>query len=329
MRWGFLGIGRVTPRMVTAIRSVAGHTIHSVAARDAIKLAEWADRFGVASTTSDFDKLVQDPSIDAVYVALPPSLHATWASQAMQHGKVVLCEKPLTACSLESERLAVQCRTSSSALYHATAFPHHPRSQAMRDIVRSGELGTLSRITIACSFSHVTSRGKDHRTDPDSGGGCLLDLGWYCAFATLWLTGFKALSVRAIGKQLDGPGSVWSSAQALVELENNVTAVWDCGFDAAGRKWLEVAGSDASIVCDDFLRPWDLDKPRFWVHGNDGKARAEIVGAGVSQEMLMIQSISNQLDATATESLELAVSTQQLLSHWETAMITGQVTRPD
>ena len=320
MRWGFLGIGRVTTRMVEAVRVTPGHSLVSVAARHAQRLAAWSKQFEVAETTTDFSRLVESDSIDSVYIALPPALHAKWATAAMEAGKVVLCEKPLTndlqqAVALQqcSERLRIPLR-------HATALPHHPRSIAMREVVRSGELGHLSRISIACTFSHVLNRGPDHRTDPSLGGGCLLDLGWYCAFTTLWMTGLKPVAIQAFGKRLGGDG-VWISAQAIVELEQGVIAHWDCGFDAAGRKWMEIAGSDASIVCDDFLRPWDLEKPRFWVHGHDGKARAEIVGAGVNQEYKMIENVEREITSISRESLAMAVETQAILDRWERAIL--------
>ena len=319
MRWGFLGIGRVTTRMVEAVRATPGHSLVSAAARHAQKLDVWSTQFEVTETTTDFSRLVASDSIDAVYVALPPSLHAKWATAAMEAGKVVLCEKPLTNDLQQAVDLQESSERLGIALHHATALPHHPRTIAMRDVVRSGQLGQLSRVSIACTFSHVLSRGPDHRTDLSQGGGCLLDLGWYCAFTTLWMTGLKPVSIQAYGKRLGGDG-VWISAQAIVVLEQGVIAHWDCGFDAAGRKWMEIAGSDASIVCDDFLRPWDLEKPRFWVHGHDGKARAEIVAAGVHQESKMIESVELEITNSSRESLEMAVETQAILDRWERAI---------
>lgn len=322
MRWGFLGIGRVTTRMVEAVRITDGHSIVSVAARDGQKLDAWSKQFEVTETTTDFSRLVESNSIDAVYVALPPSLHAKWATAAMQAGKAVLCEKPLTNQLQQAVDLQECSARLRIPLYHATALPHHPRTVAMREVVRSGQLGQLARISMACSFSHVLNRGHDHRTDPNLGGGCLLDLGWYCAFTTQWMTGLKPLKIQASGKRMGGNG-VWVSAQAIVELEQNVIAHWDCGFDAAGRKWMEIAGSDASIVCDDFLRPWDLEKPRFWVHGHDGKARAEIVGAGIHQESKMIESVEREITDCSRASLEMAVETQAVLERWERAMVSS------
>jgi len=167
---------------------------------------------------------------------------------------------------------------------------------------------------IACTFAHVLTRGPDYRTDASLGGGCLLDLGWYCAWTTMWMTGQKPISIQALGRRIqpDDPDSPWSSVQGLVQMDSGAVAHWDCGFDAAGRKWMEIAGSKASMICDDFLRPWDIDKPRFWVHGHDGKARCETVGSGAFQEANMIEVIGTDTYSWREE-LAIAVETQRVL----------------
>jgi predicted dehydrogenase len=189
----------------------------------------------------------------------------------------------------------------------------------MRAIVRSGELGDIRRVTIACSFSSILEREADHRMDPDAGGGCLLDLGWYCVYATLWFTGLRPTELMAMGSRMRerDPSTVWKQVQTIARLENGAVASWDCGYDAAGRKWMEIAGSRASLICDDFLRPWDLAKPRFWVHGQDGKARSETVGEGILQESFMIHHAAFSPLEASQESLAMAVETQSILDQIE------------
>ncbi|MFN7877281.1 MAG: Gfo/Idh/MocA family protein [Pirellula sp.] len=322
MRWGFLGIGRVTDRMASLMNSSSNHKLTLVAGRDEDKLQSWAEKYHPQYTTVDLAKCCHDPAVDAIYVALPPHLHAKFSIMAMEAGKVVLCEKPLALNYEESLAIQQGSVRTHLACYHATSFPFHPRSTQMRKTIRSGTLGALRRITIACSASHILSRGNDHRLSPELGGGCLLDLGWYCIYATLWFTGLRPLKIAACGSK-DSSNRIWTSAQALVELEGGVIAHWDCGFDAAGRKWIEFAGSEASMICDDFLRPWDVSKPRFWIHGHDGKAACETVGVNESQESLMLDQIKTTRDHSSIESLELAVETQKILGLWEQRLIDG------
>ncbi|MFO0014049.1 MAG: Gfo/Idh/MocA family protein [Planctomycetota bacterium] len=314
VRWGFLGTGRVTERMVAAIRSRPGHRIAMAAGRDPSRLKEWGQRHQVDSVTTDLMEVVRSPEVDAIYVALPPALHCDWTCRALKEGKRVLCEKPLGLNADECRTMIQACRDASSPLIHATGFVHHPRSHAIRACIRSGELGSIRRVTVACTFSSVAERQADHRFSADAGGGCLLDLGWYCVYATLWFTGLRPLELMSYGSRKGGTsGLVWDQVQTIARLDGGALGVWDCGYDAAGRKWIEIAGSKASVICDDFLRPWDLSKPRFWVHGQDGKARAELVGEGILQESWMIQHAALAPMQATLESLELALSTQTIL----------------
>ena len=100
-------------------------------------------------------------------------------------------------------------------------------------------------------------------------------------------------------------------------------ASWDCGYEATGRKWIEIAGTEASVFCDDFLRPWDIDKPRFWVHGSDGKARCELEGVGVFQEAQMVRSIENTTWDKSLEALDLAIQTQSILADIDASLGSG------
>lgn len=319
VRWGFLGVGRVTERMVKAIRARAGHRIVMAAARDPIKLKQWSEHHQVDAVTCDLMDVLQSPEVNAIYIALPPALHREWACRALRMGKRVLCEKPLGISAQECSAMIDASRETSTPLIHATGFVHHPRSHAIRACIRSGELGTIRRVTVACTFSSVADRPSDHRFDDAQGGGCLLDLGWYCVYATLWFTGLRPIELESFGTRRDhSTGGGWHQVQTIARLEGGALGVWDCGYDAAGRKWIEIAGSKGSVICDDFLRPWDPAKPRFWVHGQDGKARAETVGEGIEQESWLVQHAALAPMQSTLESLELALSTQSILDQIQT-----------
>ena len=330
MRWAFVGIGRVTHRMVEAVRA-AGHEVVMCAGRDLNKLRDWQDRFAVRYGTTNLHEACKFNQVDAVYVALPPSLHTEFATLALRAGKRVLCEKSLSVNIEQAEQIRQVVRQTKIPLVHATAFPHHPRSDAIRKVILSGELGEICRVSVACSVGGILDR-KDHRSDTSAGGGCLLDLGWYCVYSTLWFTGFRPTQMQSLGTRIQAyPTSAWYQVQTTAKLASvlpatspcphrSLVASWDCGYEAAGRKWMEIAGTQASVICDDFLRPWDVDKPRFWVHGSDGKARCETQGAGVFQESLMVQSLEKISLDESLEALSLAIETQGILSQIDASL---------
>jgi predicted dehydrogenase len=315
--------------MVEAVRS-AGHEIVLAAGRDAAKLRDWQNRFGVEQVTTDLDAACESDLVDAVYVALPPSLHARYSIRALESHKRVLCEKALTVSQDQAEEIRQAVLRTKMPLVHATAFPHHPRSLAMRNVIESGELGEICRISVACTVGGILQR-RDHRSDASAGGGCLLDLGWYCVYSTLWFTDFRPSQIVSIGTRVGNESSsAWYQVQSMARLEStlkespkahrSLVASWDCGYEAAGRKWIEIAGTQASLICDDFLRPWDIEKPRFWVHGSDGKARSEQAGVGVFQEARLVESVATCTFDESLEALSLAIETQSILSRIENGL---------
>jgi predicted dehydrogenase len=310
--------------MVQAIRGVPGHAVVAVASRRQSRAQEWAGRHGVPTVCEDFQALLECPEVDALYVALPPSLHTQWSFQGLLAGKVVLCEKPMGISRDDLGPLLGIAQQHAGKLHHATGFLHHPRSHALRDWVRSGRLGSVRRVTIGLTFAHVLQRGDDHRLHAELGGGCLLDLGWYCALSCQWLTGQRPHSLVSYADHQNG---IPIHVQTMARLDGGATASWDCGFDAAGRKWIEIACEHGSIICDDWIRAWDAAKPRFWIHGHDGKAEAHVVGAGFFQEEQMVSACQVQTPADldlATERLQLADDTHRTLDAIAQSIRTGR-----
>lgn len=341
MRWAFLGLGRVTHRMVQAVRA-AGHEIRVGAGRNPDKLAQWLSQFSVPYGTTNFQEAIERSDVDAVYIAVPPALHLDLTQTALRLGKRVLCEKALTQFPSEANELLETAKRTGTVAVDATAFPHHPRSLRMREVIECGELGEICRITVACSVGNILDR-KDHRGDASVGGGCLLDLGWYCVYSTAWLTGFEADTMHSEGTRVSqSPESAWYQVQTMARLKQSnlealqgrncsphrsLLASWDCGYEANGRKWIEISGTKASLICDDFLRPWDIDKPRFWVHGHDGKARAELVGEGVFQEVNLVQHVADVDLQQSLKDLEIAVMVQNTLGRIEADLQPNQPPR--
>ncbi len=320
--------------MIDAVRQADGACLAGIASRDLVRAEAWAKERSLeierdidesVTAYAGYASMLADPSIDWIYNALPPSLHHPWTLAALNAGKHVLCEKPLCLNAREANELALAARRNQRQLADATAFPYHPRSTAAKAIISSGELGELRRVHVACSFPGILARGHDHRTDTSLGGGSLLDLGWYCVISTLWFTGLDCVRIRAIGSKR---GDVWDQVQVLAELNNGATAHWDCGFDAAPRRWIEIAGTEASWICDDFLRPLDNAKPRFWIHGFQGKSRTETVGEGVFQEVQMIEACHNSVSqvhgsALVQQQLDLAIRTHYILDAIEDSIASG------
>ena len=106
IRWGFIGCGEVTEKKSgPAFAKAEGSAIHAVMSRDAEKARSYAKRHNIGKWYTDAMELIEDPNVDAVYIATPPSSHATYAIMAMNAGKPVYIEKPMAQSYEECLRI--------------------------------------------------------------------------------------------------------------------------------------------------------------------------------------------------------------------------------
>ena len=124
-----------------------------------------------------YQALLADPELDAVYVPLPAALHAQWTIAAIDAGKHVLCEKPFTSNTAAAERVAVVASASDRVVMEAYHSHYHPLQRRLREMVASGELGSIT--SARASFCVPLPPGRNIRWNLALGGGGLLDVGYY------------------------------------------------------------------------------------------------------------------------------------------------------
>ncbi len=316
MRFGIIGTGRITRRLVAELQSTTGVSVTAIASRDASRATWCGSQYGIANTFAGYQKLLDSDLVDAVYIALPPSLHAQWSIAAAESGKHFLCEKPLATTYAEAQAVATAATNAGVRWLDATAWLHHPRTATMRQLVADGQLGKLRHVSAAVSFFEPF-QDDDHRRDASLGGGCLLDLAWYSAGAAIAIAG----PVRRVYADTLLRDGVVFRTNGLLWFDNDVTATINCGFDTATRKWLEWAGDQASIVCDDFTRPWADRAPRIWVHDRAGSVQAHQFSG--TQERLMIEALIGSVDLQPFQ--QQALQTQAALDTMIRSANSGQV----
>jgi predicted dehydrogenase len=175
---GTLGAARITPAaLIKPARNNAEAQVAAVAARDRDRAQAFASKHGIATVHDSYDALIADPEIDAIYNPLPNGLHAEWTIAALEAGKHVLCEKPFTANVKEAEDVAAAATRTGLVVMEAFHYRYHPLAARMREIVESGELGTIKRVETALCFP--LPMFKDIRYNYSLAGGALMDAGTY------------------------------------------------------------------------------------------------------------------------------------------------------
>ena len=190
VRWGFIGAGMIAKKALwpALLNSNVGE-IYAVAARDEGR-AKALSPSGRIYT--NYDDLLADPNVEAIYISLPNSLHMPWSIRALEAGKHVLCEKPL-AMNAAEVRQGIEVQRQTGKLFMEASWNRwHPRTIRLNEIVKSGAIGDVNEIRTAFTYDGLDP--ENIRAVYELGGGGLYDLGPYSVAAPLWLMNFAPIS---------------------------------------------------------------------------------------------------------------------------------------
>jgi predicted dehydrogenase len=177
VRWGIIGTANIARgQFLPGLRSASG-VAAAVAGRDPARTEQWASDNGVERPVTGYQALIDDPDIDALYIALPNALHAEWTIRALEAGKPVLCEKPLCGTLPDTERVLATARQTGTLLWEAFVFPFQPQMAAIEELVADGTIGEL--MEIKSNFHFMVRNPANIRLSRELEGGALLDVGCY------------------------------------------------------------------------------------------------------------------------------------------------------
>lgn len=172
IRWGILGCGDVTEvKSGPALQNASRSSVVACMRRDSAKAHDYATRHKIPRAYSEADELINDPDVDAVYIATPPDSHAELAIRALKTGKPVFVEKPMALTVAECDAMIATSKDNSAALVIAYYRRALPRFEALRGIVLGGEIGEPRCVSVQ-HFKCADDRpGQSWKLDPSVGGG--------------------------------------------------------------------------------------------------------------------------------------------------------------
>lgn len=197
VQWGVLGAANFARRfMAPAIHAAEGARLAGLATSSPAK-AEPFQAFCPDLTVYDsYDALLADPQIDAVYVPLPNHLHVEWSLKALDAGKHVLCEKPMTMQASEFDALIAKRDKTGLLAAEAYMIAHHPQWQFTKKLIADGAIGKLIHVTGVFTYDNRADTGNI-RNRPETGGGGLRDIGVYTIGSARFVTGEEPVEVRS------------------------------------------------------------------------------------------------------------------------------------
>src|SRR5579875_2000784 len=152
-RWGLLSTARINDALLRGIAAVPDASAYAVASRDPERASAYAGRKGIERAYGGYEQLLADPEVDVVYISLPNGMHVEWSQRALEAGKHVLCEKPLSRSAQEVEQLFDLAADRGLHLSEAFMYRHHPQTKRLKALVESGAIGELRLIRGSFSFN--------------------------------------------------------------------------------------------------------------------------------------------------------------------------------
>ena len=250
LRWGILSTANITDKLLD---SGSDQEFVAVGSRDGARAEAYAREKGIARAHGSYEALLADPDVDAIYNPLPNALHVEWSIRALEAGKHVLCEKPLSRRPEDVDRAFDVAEREGRVLAEAFMWRHHPQVARARELLDSGAIGDLR--VVRAHFAFRAGNPDDIRLQAALDGGGLMDVGCYCVSGCRTLAG--AEPERAWAELVPGGHGVDVALAATLRFPGDVLAHFDCGLSYPGGSLLAAAGTEGSFA---FADPW---------HGND------------------------------------------------------------
>ena len=187
-RWGILAPGNIAHKFAKGLQFVPGAELYAIGSRNGVKAQTFADQYHAPVSYDSYEALAADPEVDIIYIATPHTFHTENTLLCLEHGKAVLCEKPLAINSYQVEAMIQAAKRNNSFLMEALWSRFLPNIHKAKELAHSGKIGVINHLDADFGFK-ATYDPKSRLFDPSLGGGALLDIGIYPLFFALYLFG--------------------------------------------------------------------------------------------------------------------------------------------
>lgn len=268
MQIGILGTADIAfRRFLPALKKCPEMEYVGIASRTLEKTERFVEIYGGRGYLS-YEALLEDESIDAVYVPLPPALHYEWGKKVLLAGKHLFMEKPFTTSLAETEELLRLAKEKGLAVHENYMFLYHSQLARIKKMISNGILGDIRLYRMAFGFP---KRSKDDfRYNKALGGGALLDCGGYPIRLALELLGESAKVTQARLVQPEGY-EVDLYGSAVLENDAGMCAQISFGMDNAYQCQLEVWGSKATLIAPRIFTAGADFSPPLILRGSSGE----------------------------------------------------------
>ncbi len=288
LRWGILGPGAIARRFAEDLVHSSNGVLQATASRDAARAAAFADEFG-GDAIEGYGRLLDDPNVDAVYIATPHPYHVQWSIRAAEAGKHVLVEKPIALNHAQAMAAVQAARRAGTFLMEAFMYRPHPQTRRLVELVRDGAVGEARLIEASFGYraSLETDKDAERRIFANAlGGGGILDVGCYAVSMARLIAGAALGRPFADPIEVSGTGTLGATgvdeqATATLTFEDGIVAQLQTAVRVPLRNSVTVIGTEGRL---------EVPQPWFGM-GSRGPAdgRIDLVRRGGEREVIEVR----------------------------------------
>jgi len=275
LRWGILGAARVNERFLPAIANGAPNSeLVAIASRRPGAAAETLQKYapgqqGVKIHESP-EALLRDDNVQAVYVPLANEEHGEWVLRAVEHGKHVLCEKPMALKVSDIDAIEKAAAQKGVTVMEGFMYRFHPQFARAREILDSGVIGDIRFVRASYSFLMRQARMYRINRNTEQGGGAMWDIGPYAIHSLRMCFGSEPVAVTAMAKYVESGADV--STSGVFDFGDGRHGQFDMSFEISRRSEYIVTGNKGGLKChtvwqlpgDVPVISWWTDDGRYW-----------------------------------------------------------------
>lgn len=259
-RWGVLGTANIAANaFLPAMREAGGRAV-VVGSRTPERGAAWAAANQVERAAA-YQEVLDDPEVDAVYIALPNDQHTTWAGRAVDAGKLVLCEKPMALDAAQAGQL-LSTVAHDALLWESFVFPFHPQTALIAGLIADGRLGNVTEIV--SEFHFQVGQAGNIRLQAERGGGALYDVGCYPVRLARLLFGSEPVAAQGSSNR---EGGVDVDSAAVLDFPDGRKLLLSVGLHRAASTFTRIIGTESELRLGNPFHPRPSDSVELWTGG--------------------------------------------------------------
>ena len=252
VRYGIIGLGSISNRFASVLKTVKGVELTAVASREQARSDAFAQKYGAKKAYASYQELIDDPEVDIIYDGLTHNFHYEMTKLCLEHHKAVLCEKPLVTNHKDAADLVALARANHTLLMEAMWTRCMPAFQKAREWVKDGKIGEVKLVTAHFNIQ-VEYNPEGRLFNPKLAGGALFDVGVYPVEFT---TGILAEYPVAVSGQAQlTPTGVDGAASISMRFASGALASLSCGFAVQTPRTAVIFGTKGHIVLDECVGP--------------------------------------------------------------------------